>query len=119
MAKKVVDISDYRKGAPQDQEQIFAIAKDVEVATLNMVRTFATKHPDYTDTFIAFLATQYLLGIASNGAQKGHSGSLRLLNHAMSFLTDFENHLKSKGTTLKELEQFSHDDDSGKPHTFH
>ena len=121
MAKKVVDISSYRKGVlqAQDQEQVIAIAKDFELATLNMVRTFASKYPDYPDTFFAFLATQYLLEIASNGAKKGHNGSLRLLSHAMSFLENFENHLKSKGTTVRQLERFTRNKNSQEPHTIH
>ena len=101
MTKRVVNLSDYRVCIPKiDETEVLEIAKEVELATLNLVHEFAKRHPDYPDTFFAFLINQCLLGTASECAEKGHEGALRLLSHAKDFLEEFERHLNSRGSTL-------------------
>ena len=101
MTNRVVNLSDYRVCIPKIEEtEVLEIAKEVELATLNLVNEFAKRHPDYPDTFFAFLVNQCLLGTASECAEKGHEGALRLLSHAKDFLEEFERHLNSTGSTL-------------------
>ena len=66
-----------------------------------LVRQFAEKYPDLPDTFFAFLINQQLLSTACNGAETGHEGSKRLLNHAMNLLEVYENYLNQKGQSFK------------------
>ncbi len=101
MTERVVHLSDYRVCVPTiDETAVLEIAKEVELATLNLVNEFAKRHPEYPDTFFAFLINQCLLGTASECAEKGHEGALRLLSHAKDFLEEFERHLNITGGTL-------------------
>ena len=56
MTERVVHLSDYRVCVPTiDETAVLEIAKEVELATLNLVNEFAKRHPEYPDTFFAFL----------------------------------------------------------------
>jgi hypothetical protein len=103
MGDQVVDFERFRSRKDQaiNDQEILRISEEVGSAAVMLVRQFAEKYPDLPDTFFAFLVNQQLLSTACNGAETGHEGSKRLLNHAMNLLEVYENYLNQKGQSFK------------------
>ena len=103
MGKQVVDFEAFRarKDQATNDQEILRISEEVGSAAVTLVRQFAEKYPDLPDTFFAFLINQQLLSTACSGAETGHEGSKRLLNHAMNLLEVYENYLNQKGQSFK------------------
>ena len=103
MGDQVVDFEGFRARKDQaiNDQEILQISEEVGSAAVMLVRQFAEKYPDLPDTFFAFLVNQQLLSTACNGAETGHEGSKRLLNHAMNLLEVYENYLNQKGQSFK------------------
>ena len=103
MGDQVVDFERFRSRKDQaiNDQEILRISEEVGNAAVMLVRQFAEKYPDLPDTFFAFLINQQLLSTACNGAETGHEGSKRLLNHAMNLLEVYENYLNQKGQSFK------------------
>ena len=103
MGEQVVDFEKFRakKNQATDDQEIIRISEEVGSAAVMLVRQFAEKYPELPDTFFAFLINQQLLSTACSGAETGHEGSKRLLNHAMNLLEVYENYLNQKGQSFK------------------
>ena len=103
MGEKVVDFGEFRarKDQATSDQEVLRISEEVGSAAVMLVRQFAEKYPELPDTFFAFLINQQLLSTACNGAETGHEGSKRLLNHAMNLLEVYENYLNQKGQSFK------------------
>ena len=103
MGDQVVDFERFRSRKDQaiNDQEILRISEEVGSAAVMLVRQFAEKYPDLPDTFFAFLINQQLLSTACNGAETGHEGSKRLLNHAMNLLEVYESYLNQKGQSFK------------------
>ena len=103
MGDQVVDFEKFRSRKDQaiNDQEILRISEEVGNAAVMLVRQFAEKYPELPDTFFAFLINQQLLSTACNGAETGHEGSKRLLNHAMNLLEVYENYLNQKGQSFK------------------
>ena len=103
MGDQVVDFEGFRARKDQaiNDQEILRISEEVGSAAVMLVRQFAEQYPDLPDTFFAFLINQKLLSTACNGAETGHEGSKRLLNHAMNLLEVYENYLNQKGQSFK------------------
>ena len=103
MGEKVVDFEEFRarKDQATNDQEILRISEEVGSAAVMLVRQFAEKYPELPDTFFAFLVNQQLLSTACSGAETGHEGSKRLLNHAMNLLEVYENYLNQKGQSFK------------------
>lgn len=116
MAEQVVDLEEFRakrERTASDQE-VLRIAEEVGSAAITLVQQFSEKYPDLPDTFFAFLVNQELLSTACSGAETGHEGSRRLLNHALNLLEVYERYLNQKGQSFKIA---LCDDDSQQPGT--
>lgn len=103
MGEQVVDFEAFRarKDQATNDQEILRISEEVGSAAVMLVRQFAEKYPELPDTFFAFLINQQLLSTACSGAETGHEGSKRLLNHAMNLLEVYENYLNQKGQSFK------------------
>ena len=103
MGEQVVDFEAFRASKDQatNDQEILRISEEVGSAAVMLVRQFAEKYPELPDTFFAFLINQQLLSTACSGAETGHEGSKRLLNHAMNLLEVYENYLNQKGQSFK------------------
>ena len=103
MGEQVVNFEEFRakKNQATDDKEILRISEEVGSAAVMLVRQFAEKYPELPDTFFAFLINQQLLSTACSGAETGHEGSKRLLNHAMNLLEVYENYLNQKGQSFK------------------
>ena len=103
MGEQVVDFEAFRarKDQATNDQEILRISEEVGSAAVMLVRQFAEKYPELPDTFFAFLVNQQLLSTACSGAETGHEGSKRLLNHAMNLLEVYENYLNQKGQSFK------------------
>ena len=103
MGEKVVDFREFRarKDQATNDQEILRISEEVGSAAVMLVRQFAERYPELPDTFFAFLINQQLLSTACNGAETGHEGSKRLLNHAMNLLEVYEDYLNKKGQSFK------------------
>ena len=101
--EQVVDFEAFRASKDQatNDQEILRISEEVGSAAVMLVRQFAKKYPELPDTFFAFLINQQLLSTACSGAETGHEGSKRLLNHAMNLLEVYENYLNQKGQSFK------------------
>ena len=103
MADQVVDLEEFRakrERTASDQE-VLRIAEEVGSAAITLVQQFSEKYPDLPDTFFAFLVNQQLLSTACSGAETGHEGFKRLLNHALNLLEVYERYLNQKGQSFK------------------
>ena len=98
MGEQVVDFEKFRakKDQATNDQEILRISEEVGRAAVMLVRQFAEKYPELPDTFFAFLINQQLLSTACSGAETGHEGSKRLLNHAMNLLEVYEQLQKAK-----------------------
>ena len=105
MGEQVVDFEEFRarKHQATDDQEILRISAEVGSAAVMLVRQFAEKYPELPDTFFAFLINQQLLSTACSGAETGHEGSKRLLNHAMNLLEVYEKYLNQKGQSFKTI----------------
>ena len=103
MSEQVVNFEEFRarKDQATSDQEIIQISEEVGSAAVMLVRQFAEKYPELPDTFFAFLINQQLLSTACSGAETGHEGSKRLLNHAMNLLEVYENYLNQKGQSFK------------------
>ena len=103
MGEQVVDFEKFRarKDQATNDQEILRISEEVGSAAVMLVHQFAEKYPELPDTFFAFLINQQLLSIACSGAETGHEGSKRLLNHAMNLLEVYEDYLNKKGQSFK------------------
>ena len=103
MGEQVVDFEAFRarKDQATNDQEILRISEEVGSAAVTLVRQFAEKYPELPDTFFAFLINQQLLSTACSGAETGHEGSKRLLNHAMNLLEVYEDYLNKKGQSFK------------------
>ena len=103
MGEQVVDFLEFRakKDQATNDQEILRISEEVGSAAVMLVRQFAEKYPELPDTFFAFLINQQLLSTACSGAETGHEGSKRLLNHAMNLLEVYEHYLNQKGHSFK------------------
>ena len=103
MGEQVVDFEAFRarKDQATNDQAILRISEEVGSAAVMLVRQFAEKYPELPDTFFAFLINQQLLSTACSGAETGHEGSKRLLNHAMNLLEVYEDYLNKKGQSFK------------------
>ena len=103
MGEQVVNFEEFRarKDQATNDQEILRISEEVGSAAVMLVRQFAEKYPELPDTFFAFLINQQLLSTACSGAETGHEGSKRLLNHAMNLLEVYENYLNQKGQSFK------------------
>ena len=103
MGEQVVDFEKFRakKDQATNDQEILRISEEVGSAAVMLVRQFAEKYPELPDTFFAFLINQQLLSTACSGAETGHEGSKRLLNHAMNLLEVYESFLNQKGQSFK------------------
>ena len=103
MGEHVIDFEAFRarKDQATNDQEILRISEEVGSAAVMLVRQFAEKYPELPDTFFAFLINQQLLSTACSGAETGHEGSKRLLNHAMNLLEVYENYLNQKGQSFK------------------
>ena len=101
--EQVVDFEEFRarKDQATNDQEILRISEEVGSAAVMLVRQFAEKYPELPDTFFAFLVNQQLLSTACSGAETGHEGSKRLLNHAMNLLEVYEKYLNQKGQSFK------------------
>ena len=103
MAKQAIDFEEFRakrERAASDQE-VLRISEEVGSAAITLVRQFSEKYPELPDTFFAFLITQQLLSTACSGAETGHEGSKRLLNHALNLIEVYERYLNQRGQSFK------------------
>ena len=103
MGDEVVDLDQFRakKGREANDQEILRISEEVGRDAVMLVSHFAEKYPDLPDTFFAFLINQQLLSTACSGAETGHEGSKRLLNHAMNLLEVYEKYLNLKGQSFR------------------
>ena len=103
MVKRVVDIKEFRvkKERASSDKEVLRISEEVGTAAISLVQQFSEKYPDLPDTFFAFLINQQLLSTACSGAETGHEGSKRLLNHALNLLEVYERYLNQKGQGFK------------------
>ena len=103
MGEQVIDFEKFRarKDQATNDQEILQISEEVGSAAVMLVRQFAEKYPELPDTFFAFLINQQLLSTACSGAETGHEGSKRLLNHAMNLLEVYEHYLNQKGQSFK------------------
>ena len=103
MDERVICFSEYRAKKDQsvNDHEVLRISEEVGKAAVTLVRQFAEQYPDLPDTFFAFLINQQLLSTACSGAEAGHEGSKRLLNHAMNLLEVYEGYLNGKGQSFK------------------
>ena len=103
MGEQVIDFEKFRarKDQATNDQEILRISEEVGSAAVMLVRQFAEKYPELPDTFFAFLINQQLLSTACSGAETGHEGSKRLLNHAMNLLEVYEHYLNQKGQSFK------------------
>ncbi len=103
MVEQVIDFEEFRarKDQATNDQEILRISEEVGSAAVMLVRQFAEKYPELPDTFFAFLINQQLLSTACSGAETGHEGSKRLLNHAMNLLEVYEDYLNKKGQSFK------------------
>jgi len=103
IGEQVVDFEAFRarKDQATNDQEILRISEEVGSAAVMLVRQFAEKYPELPDTFFAFLVNQQLLSTACSGAETGHEGSKRLLNHALNLLEVYENYLNQKGQSFK------------------
>ena len=119
MGEQVVDFEAFRarKDQATNDQEILRISEEVGSAAVMLVRQFAEKYPDLPDTFFAFLINQQLLSTACNGAETGHEGSKRLLNHAMNLLEVYENYLNQKGKVSRRLRAPRHQQTDSQAHS--
>lgn len=103
MSEQVVDFAEFRANREQttSDREVVRISEEVGAAAVTLVRQFAEKYPELPDTFFAFLINQQLLSTACSGAETGHEGSKRLLNHAMNLLEIYERYLNQKGQSFR------------------
>jgi hypothetical protein len=103
MSEQVVDFAEFRANKEQttSDREVVRISEEVGAAAVTLVRQFAEKYPELPDTFFAFLINQQLLSTACSGAETGHEGSKRLLNHAMNLLEIYERYLNQKGQSFR------------------
>lgn len=103
MSEQVVDFAEFRANKEQttSDREVVRISEEVGAAAVTLVRQFAEKYPELPDTFFAFLINQQLLSTACSGAETGHEGSKRLLNHAMNLLEIYERYLTQKGQSFR------------------
>ena len=103
MVKQVVDFEEFRakKELRKSDQEVLRISEEVGSAAVALVREFSERYPDLPDTFFAFLINQQLLSTACSGAETGHEGSKRLLNHALNLLEVYERYLNEKGQGFK------------------
>ena len=103
MSEQVVDFAEFRANREQTRSdrEVVRISEEVGAAAVTLVRQFAEKYPELPDTFFAFLINQQLLSTACSGAETGHEGSKRLLNHAMNLLEIYERYLNQKGQSFR------------------
>ena len=116
MSEQVVDFAEFRANREQtaSDREVVRISEEVGAAAVTLVRQFAEKYPELPDTFFAFLINQQLLSTACSGAETGHEGSKRLLNHAMNLLEIYERYLNQKGQSFRML---SHELEAREPGT--
>ena len=105
MGEQVVDFDEFRarKDQASNDQEILLISEEVGSAAVMLVHQFAEKYPELPDTFFAFLINQQLLSTACSGAETGHEGSKRLLNHAMNLLEVYESYLNQRGQSFKTI----------------
>ena len=103
MAEQVIDFEKFRakKEQLESDQEVLRISEEVGSAAVALVRDFSEKYPALPDTFFAFLINQQLLSTACSGAETGHEGSKRLLNHALNLLEVYERYLNEKGQSFK------------------
>jgi len=103
MAEQVIDFEKFRakKEQLESDQEVLRISEEVGSAAVALVREFSEKYPNLPDTFFAFLINQQLLSTACSGAETGHEGSKRLLNHALNLLEVYERYLNEKGQSFK------------------
>ena len=103
MIEQVIDFEEFRakKEQRESDQEVLRISEEVGSAALALVREFSEKYPALPDTFFAFLINQQLLSTACSGAETGHEGSKRLLNHALNLLEVYERYLNEKGQSFK------------------
>ena len=103
MSEQVVDFAEFRANREHttSDREVVRISEEVGAAAVTLVRQFAEKYPELPDTFFAFLINQQLLSTACSGAETGHEGSKRLLNHAMNLLEIYERYLTQKGQSFR------------------
>lgn len=116
MSEQVVDFAQFRANREQttSDREVVRISEEVGAAAVTLVRQFAEKYPELPDTFFAFLINQQLLSTACSGAETGHEGSKRLLNHAMNLLEIYERYLNQKGQSFR---MPSHEPEAREPGT--
>ena len=103
MIEQVIDFEEFRakKEQLESDQEVLRISEEVGSAAVALVRDFSEKYPALPDTFFAFLINQQLLSTACSGAETGHEGSKRLLNHALNLLEVYERYLNEKGQSFK------------------
>jgi hypothetical protein len=103
MSEQVVDFAEFRASRKQttSDQEVLRISEEVGAAAVTLVRQFSEKYPELPDTFFAFLINQQLLSTACSGAETGHEGSKRLLNHALNLLEIYEHYLNRKGQSFR------------------
>ena len=103
MVKRVIDFEEFRakKEQTESDQEVLRISEEVGSAAIALVRQFSERYPELPDTFFAFLINQQLLSTACSGAETGHEGSKRLLNHALNLLEVYERYLNEKGQSFK------------------
>ena len=103
MVEQVIDFEKFRakKEQLESDQEVLRISEEVGSAAVALVRDFSEKYPALPDTFFAFLINQQLLSTACSGAETGHEGSKRLLNHALNLLEVYERYLNEKGQSFK------------------
>ena len=116
MSEQVIDFAEFRANREQttSDREVVRISEEVGAAAVTLVRQFAEKYPELPDTFFAFLINQQLLSTACSGAETGHEGSKRLLNHAMNLLEIYERYLNQKGQSFR---MPSHEPEAREPGT--
>ena len=103
MVEQVVDFEEFRakRERTASEQEVLRISEEVGSAAVTLVRQFSEKYPELPDTFFAFLINQQLLSTACSGAETGHEGSKRLLNHALNLLEVYERYLNQRGQSFK------------------
>ena len=103
MVEQVIDFEEFRAKREQTEsdQEVLRISEEVGSAAIALVRQFSERYPELPDTFFAFLINQQLLSTACSGAETGHEGSKRLLNHALNLLEVYERYLNEKGQSFK------------------
>ena len=103
MVEQVIDFEEFRAKREQTEsdQEVLRISEEVGSAAIALVRQFSQRYPELPDTFFAFLINQQLLSTACSGAETGHEGSKRLLNHALNLLEVYERYLNEKGQSFK------------------